>query len=680
MGKIRRVSLGLLLATLVLTFLSLNNKSAKPLGVSQPKSLPGKIEQPRISTLAKMETSTKAIDVLAAFSSWSERFIAAAPSERDELAGPGLALAKTRREFLEKLIKTDPRSAIEQAIPDDVRRKLPSNIQQELEERVAGRGFFGVLISDYPEDSRREVRREVILNHRRYDAYVYGRRTSQTTLERETFWGIAVGSSLAIHEAPVRVLSSDESAQFDATQNCPVSGLAGTTYGKPAFGEVAGRVEVFCGAGHLAAMNQRLAAEGGITVDGEEPPIAHDGWTQGPRSVLFMRVTYPDDPTEAITEAGAYTLMDATSAWYADTSYNTTWLVTDVTPLMTLPQTKAWYCENGDGYILSDAREVARANGFDTDNYNLDVVRFPNPGGSCANYGYGGKAYVRGKGVWMLSNSTSTMVHELGHNYGVWHANFWTGVGDGVISQGNHVEYGNPYDVMGSSLGQFNAVFKNTLDWTQDAYVETVRSNGTYRLFTYDVTALTPGQKYALKIRKDYDRNYWAEFRRRIANQWFLNGVILNWDPWNNGVTNSGSGTHLLDTTPGTPTGNSSKDDSAVVIGRTYSDIPSGVHITPIARGDNSLPENWIDVVVNLGLFPSNRAPSLILIGDRTNQAVNTVINFSAIATDPDGDALAYAWDFGDSNFGPNSPNVSKSWSAVGEYVVRCTVSDMKGG
>ena len=637
-------------------------------------------ETPRPSPPVGAEPA-QATSAAVAFDVWAGRFVGSPAPERANMVEGGVSFAVARRAFLEKLIKTNPKAALELAVPDHVRRQLPAEVQKQLEERVSGKGFFGVLVADYPGESRREITREVLINRRRYDAYVYGRRASQTTRERENFWGIAIGSSLAVHEEPIRALTLSESAGLDPTGNCPVSGLDANIHATPAFAEIAGHVEKFCGAGHLAALSQRLAADGGIGGEGDNQPIAHDGWTQGPRSVLFMRVTYPDDPTEAITESAAYSLMDAASAWYAETSYTTTWLVTDVTPLMVLPQPKAWYCENGDGFILSDAREISRLYGYDTDNYNLDIVRFPSPG-SCTGYGYGGKAYVRGKGCWMLSNSTGTMIHELGHNYGVWHANFWTGLGDGIISHGSHVEYGNPYDVMGNSgsIGQFNAAFKNTLDWMQDFNVQTVSTSGTYRVFTFDVASLTPGQNYALKIRKDYDRNYWAEFRRKYANAWFLNGVMLNWDAWNNGVTNNVSGTSLLDTTPGTPSGNNGKDDSAVVIGRTYSDAPSGIHITPIARGDGSLPENWIDVVVNLGNFPSNNAPTNLIIVDRTNVATGLAVNFTAVASDPDGDPLAYAWDFGDLSFGPNSPTTSKAWGTAGDYVVRCTVSDMKGG
>src|SRR5258708_25636610 len=147
-----------------------------------------------------------------------------------------------------------------------------------------------------------------------------------------------------------------------------------------------------------------------------------------------------------------------------------------------------------------------------------------------------------------------------------------------MIGSGSNAEYGNPFDTMGNANNapgnfQFNAEFKHELDWLSDAFVQTANSNGTYRLYAYDVPAVMAGQIYALKVRKDSSRDYWAEFRQKFAsNAWLQSGILLNWSPWNNGVANSDGGTQLLDTTPGTPAANNGADDAAVVIGRTFSD------------------------------------------------------------------------------------------------------------
>lgn len=115
------------------------------------------------------------------------------------------------------------------------------------------------------------------------------------------------------------------------------------------------------------------------------------------------------------------------------------------------------------------------------------------------------------------------------------------------------------------------------------------------------------------------------------------------------------------------------------MVGRTFSDRQAGVHITPLARGATGT-NIWMDVQVNRGAFPDNQPPVLQVEVLPTNAVPGDLVYFHATASDPDGDTLAYAWTFDDWTFSTNNlPWTFNSFSA-GEHVVRCVVSDMKGG
>ncbi len=206
-------------------------------------------------------------------------------------------------------------------------------------------------------------------------------------------------------------------------------------------------------------------------------------------------------------------------------------------------------------------------------------------------------------------------------------------------------------------------------------------SNGVYRIYPFDVPAPSrvAGRFYAAAVPKDSLRYYWLEFRQLFTgNPWMENGLLLNWSPW----PESDGGTQLIDTTPGSPDAGDalSRDDAAVVIGRTFNDNPAGVHITPLARGSSGV-EPWIDVQVNVGAFPSNQPPEMTLEVDSNTVAPGALVHFHADASDPDGDTLAYAWSFDDLTFSTNNlPWISKTFTTPGDHVVRCVVSDMKGG
>jgi hypothetical protein len=629
---------------------------------------------------------TESIDPIAGFLDWAEQFSAADEATRERLVPAGLTLARERRAALRDLMQRDPAAALAATLSWELRRQLPPEFHQQLEQPVNGRASYEVTVSSDFENQRHTIERTTELNGRRYQTFVFGQLMTHGTASGLPVNGIALDDMLALAEQPGRLLGAAEAAYVKITATsldplCSVSGEPADVWGDAQLVEIAGEFEQVCETDHLSLMNAAWSVGGNgkwvkqKTKPGGDDYRALDTWSQGPKTVLFMRVNFPDDLTDPISDSAAYEAMKNVSDWIVANSYGSSAMITTVTPLLTLPNTKAFYAEVGDGQLLTDARVVARLAGYDTAAFDFDAVRFTKIPG----INYGGKAHVRGKGVWLQSSSVGVIVHEFGHNYGLWHANYWNAAQSGGIGAGSHAEYGDIFDTMGSASAgdrHFSAMHRNVIDWLGDLHVRTISGDGTYRLHAFDVSALTQGRSYALKLRKDQDRDYWLELRHRFAsNQHIQNGVLVRWDPW----AASEGGAHLLDTTPGSPAGNSSKDDAALVLGRTFVDQGAGVFITPVAMHGAGADKS-VDVVIKTGSFAGNQLPIVSVQATATESGPGEGVVFTATATDGDGDELAYEWDFGDLRFGPNSPVVTNSWSAAGEYVVRCRVSDLKGG
>jgi len=76
---------------------------------------------------------------------------------------------------------------------------------------------------------------------------------------------------------------------------------------------------------------------------------------------------------------------------------------------------------------------------------------------------------------------------------------------------------------------------------------------------------------------------------------------------------------------------------------------------------------------------PANNHPVAVINGPYEGTA-GTPIDFSASGSlDPDGDALAYLWDFGDGTTG-TGPNPAHTYATPGTFTVTLTVSDGRGG
>ena len=618
----------------------------------------------------------------ARFAEWTRRYLAANPAERQSLEAEGIRLAQERRLSLRTLIQSDPARALALAVPLGVRRALPGSIASLLEDRLTGRGsldVFGALAEPGKENEVTPTFRKATLDGQEYDAFVYGRRLGEPTRRDIPLNGIAVDQAFAINESPVRLLEPEEVSDLGARPSepvCSISGNSWTSAQTPVAAEVGGEPTFLCAPAHALQLNEKLLqAEIAGDVGGGGGDVQGSAYTEGTKDLLLIRVDFSDLPGVPFPDATGTSLISGLNDFYRESSYGRTGFSpggagSDVTPTLRMPQTAAYYgANNAYLQLRSDARAAATAAGYTLGNYDFDLICF----GAVPGWGWAGLGYVGAPGVWLRSYFTAGVAgHELGHNYGLNHANFWDTGGQSVIgTNGTSIEYGDSFDTMGAAsagANHFNARYKAYLNWLQAGETLSVSTSGVYRIYAHDDTNST-GLR-GLRIVRNSSTNYWVEFRQKFTgNRWLMSGAGIRW------AGNGNERSHLLDTTPGSADG---KNDAALVLGRTFSDPAAGIHITTLRKGGTT-PES-LDIAVNFGTFPGNAAPTVSVDASGTTTTAGSSLDFTATASDANSDALAYYWDFGDGTFGTNGNGASKSWASAGEYVVRCVVSDMKGG
>jgi hypothetical protein len=398
-------------------------------------------------------------------------------------------------------------------------------------------------------------------------------------------------------------------------------------------------------------------------------PSLADSRAQGVKKVLYIRVDFPDFVGEPVSEAFVLEMAKGLNQFYEDNSNGKLSLQVSVTPVVRTARTLAHYAaQDYNEDIINDARAAAKAAGFDTAHFDLDIVAFKRNDG-----GVGGVGAIGAKGLRLFGDFSLTLtVHEMGHNFGLGHAKRWVANDLTVLGPGQLEEYGNPFDWMGGGGGKmarhFNARFKNVLGWIPDSNVQTVTDNGIYRVNAHDFREASGVR--ALKVPRDKDADYWIEFRQALTDlRWPMNGAIVMWCP------KDGRDAYLEDMTPGTK---DAGHDAPLIIGQTFSDWEAGVHITPIRKGGTT-PES-LDVLINRGRFIENQPPQIAVRASALTALVGQGTDFTAVVSDPDGDPVYCYWDFDDDGFAGGSSSVSHIWKNVREHVVRCTATDGKGG
>jgi len=527
--------------------------------------------------------------IFSEFDEWAKNYAGGGFSSGSEFVKAGAELAAKRRALFKTLIRTNPRAAIEKAVSEETRKGLPFEITQFLEKQISARGDFNVYAIDGFDSATHQVEREFVTGGARFEAFVYGRKRLMTTKLDIALRGIVLDNLMAVDENSVRKIEPSN-AGFEKNK------IAAEVGGKTVYFDDESKFDEYVR--DLTTWETKIAPSRN----------AVSPWTEGSKTLLFIRIDFPDRPGEPtdrfnqpLTEGAAQNLIDGVvNQFYINNSYSKTSLRATVTPVVRMPQPQTAYPRESLYNLVTDARNAARAAGFETNNFNLDMVAYS----YTELHAFSGISPIANKGALLNGSFTfKVATHELGHAYGLMHANLWRTSDGTPTGEGLNIEYGDDFDMMGRGATQethFNASYKRNLEWLKEENVQNVTQNGVYRVYAHDTTAPEPQGFRALKIRKDGLKDYWVEFRQQFPNLPNLtDGALIRWDSEFDGWRR----TQLLDMNPTTQ----SLTDAALIVGQSFTDAASGIKITVLGKGA-TVPES-LDIKVEFNFSIINGAP-----------------------------------------------------------------------
>jgi hypothetical protein len=370
--------------------------------------------------------------------------------------------------------------------------------------------------------------------------------------------------------------------------------------------------------------------------------------TLGEQRTAVILVNFTDNLAQPATPAQAHALVfGQVSDFFWEASYQKVFLSGGTFGWFTLPVTAAACTRD---VVIREGNRAASEAGADLSTYPHVIYLFPTAsgctGGGSAQMGARGEKQVFINGA--AGFALRPIAHEMGHGFGLSHANALdcsAGVLEGTCTT---VNYGDGSDGMGGQ-GHFNAFHKERLGWLNAPgapSIATVTSTGRHVIQTYE----TPdaGVK-ALKILKSTDSAtgrktwYYLEYRQPIG----FDGGLAAYGNLTRGVqVRTGfdfAGDHqsmLLDMTPGST--RFDFDDAALEPGRSYADAAAAVAFSVVSiDADGAV----VDVQITGGSPPPatcvRSTPSLSLSGPAAAMAAGSTASYTVTVGNRDSAACA---------------------------------------
>lgn len=446
--------------------------------------------------------------------------------------------AQARQAMMAELIKNDPDAAIRIAVPAHKQATLPADVQAYMEADAETEGTLEVFFVDADHTGEHHER---------------------------IFLKTDAGERFELHR-------NGNNEGFQYGQRVKAKGLMV----KRGDDEVDGVMAVSADNTGLIT----LAQDGTNTVDGNEvlPALAN---TIGDQRTLVMLVNFQDKATQPWTKDYVNNVVfNEGDTFMRENSMNQTWLSGDVTNWMTLPisSTSCQVSSIGDA-----ARTAAQNAGYNVNNYDRLIYAFPYTS-ACKWSGLGSvgglptHSWINGSMRW------STIVHELGHNFGLYHGHAKE-CGSSIDGDScTSIEYGDSVDVMGNAKAHYTTFQKELLGWLDSSQIQTVSGSGQYQIETY--ATASGNLPKSLKIHKSTDATtgdktwYYLEYRRPTGLDldlgYFMNtgdGVVVH-----TGSESTRNSSYLLDMTPNSQSVD--WNDPTLTEGNTFNDDGAGLSVT----------------------------------------------------------------------------------------------------
>lgn len=411
-----------------------------------------------------------------------------------------------RKNFLTMLAKADARLFLLSELPENTKTKIPTSLRKELESDTTVTGIIEVIYFDDFENHEN--------SHAKYFLRVGSERLSLYITE-----DLFVSSGGTFRVTGKRI------------GNSIVADVKGLT-------EIGGQQD----------------GPGG-ELDG--PNNARPPESVGDQKTLVLLIRFQDSPVPPVTKEEAHELVfnDNIQAFYKEQSYGKVSFSGKVNGWYTLSRN----CNNQLLSYLTPGNELESlviGNQIDLRGYNrlLLVHQFTHDGTCLGGGGVGtvGKTQIMigdreyqlsvawvGISTQILSGGgiptsnlnffDSVTIHEIGHNLGVVHGNGFDCGSKSLNNYCEHIEYGNPFDIMGWAAYalHFNAFYKERLGWISPQNSLLITKSGRYTINPLETQIAK--QKNFAKIQRlnSASMPFYLEFRKGIGFDQPLNQVHL---------------------------------------------------------------------------------------------------------------------------------------------------------